>query len=242
MQMYATPRYLEIVERYNVTKLVGGGNFTLTPDDQLATTLDGDIKIGDDIHSALHRLVVGWQFNEPIIRTLLDIVESGRGRGEDLQDRANGVALRLRDPGVVDEWHDIEDEIGSTTFGSRACAGTVVVVLHALLDRELVDLGRPKTWDASEPLYAGRSFGAIVRAAANNFRHADEWARNGVPDDRQRTSITVLADVLDVPLSADGANHRFRHNVCPEVLQAIAPGGFEQLATSFFSFARNMAM
>jgi hypothetical protein len=73
-------------------------------------------------------------------------------------------------------------------------------------------------WDECSPLIKGCSFGSVVTAAANNFRHHDEWARRDPPTEKQMKSIRVIAAVLKVPIGKNGNGHPFRRNVCPEVV------------------------
>jgi hypothetical protein len=52
--------YREIAERYDLGSLKVGGDLQLAADGDLAVTVNGDLKLGDDQHNALHRLVVRW--------------------------------------------------------------------------------------------------------------------------------------------------------------------------------------
>ena len=58
------PSYEEVIEAYGLDVLKGRADFSLENGD-LAITKDGDIKLGDTVHSALFRLVQAWHLNAP---------------------------------------------------------------------------------------------------------------------------------------------------------------------------------
>jgi hypothetical protein len=235
--------YREIAQRYKLAPIENGADLALTPTGDLALTKDFDLKLGDDVQSALGRLVARWRFNAPVLNTLLTIVIEAKQRLIDAEKARDEVATLLRADreAALKIWHDAGDEIGVHEFGPEACAGAIMVVLQSLLRREWTDLNEPSTWDTAGELIAGHAFGPIVEAAANNFRHFDEWAREAAPKTRQMNSIRVLADVLGDTLSPNGANHKFRGNKCPEILTALCNDSFETLMDRFFGFARGLA-
>lgn len=90
-------------------------------------------------------------------------------------------------------------------------------------------------------MFAGQSFGAAVEAAANNFRHFDEWAATIDATAQQMKSMKVLAAILGLTLEPTGKRHPIRNNVCPEVLTLLSNGKFETLMDEFFGYTRSMA-
>ncbi len=116
-----------------------------------------------------------------------------------------------------------------------------MVVLNALLRREWADLNQPSGWSTTGTLVAGHSFGSIVEAAANNFRHFDEWAASADATAQQMKSMTVLAPLLGLTLNPTGKRHPIRGNVCPEILMVVSRGQFETLMDAFFAYARSLA-
>jgi hypothetical protein len=54
-------------------------------------------------------------------------------------------------------------------------------------------------------------------------------------------SIRVLAAAFGEPLAPDGSRHSFARGVCPETLELLGGGDFEQLSFKIFKFAENMA-
>jgi hypothetical protein len=235
--------YREIAERYDLGSLKVGGDLQLTASGDLKMTRDGDCQLGNDIHNALHRAVVRWQFNAPTLKALLDfVVNAERARAEQ-KDDLESVAQQLvvqRDE-AIESWHRLHHDIGINEFATQAYAGTIMVVLSQTLRREWTDLNKPSAWETAGELLQGRSFGAVVEAASNNFRHSDEWAAAVTPTDQQLKSMEVLADVLGFGSPTMGVARELRSNVCPEALKAVSCGRFESLMDRFFFYARALA-
>lgn len=145
------------------------------------------------------------------------------------------------DSETIEEFHELQHAIGINEAGPGNGAGAIAVALTNMLRREWIDLGKPATWDTAGRNIAGPSFGRVIEAAANNFRHGDEWARTDPPKSNQLESIRALAALFGTTLQADGARHPFRGNVCPKVLQMVSGGTFDGLADGFFDFARSLA-
>lgn len=234
--------YREIAYRYNLGSLKHGGDLQLTATGDIKTTCDGDLQLGDDTHNALHRLVVRWQFNVRALKTLFDVVVQSSTNKQRYQDELNEIAPRVTsDSDALERWHKIHHELGVEEYGPEAYAGAIMVVLDALLRREWADLNKPPTWDTAGNLLSGQSFGAVVEAAANNFRHFDEWAATVDAIPQQLKSMTVLAAVLGSTLDRTGKRHPIRSNVCPEVIIALSSAKFEILMDGFFGYARALA-
>lgn len=244
------PPHIDIVQTYGLTPLLNGLDLSLTADGDLATTVDFDLKMGDDQQNGLHRLVVRWRFNEPALRGNFAAVIESFEREKALNGELNDVATKILQADAVERYHEIQDEIGVLSFGRDAAAGTIMVVLANLLHRLRVDLGlhplkfvasTPAEWFTSPPTFAGYSLGAVLDAAAANFRHHDEWARTEPPNEQQLRSITVMGAVLGKTIASDGSKHPFRGNDCPEILLAVSDGKFETLNENLFAFAKALA-
>jgi hypothetical protein len=54
-------------------------------------------------------------------------------------------------------------------------------------------------------------------------------------------SIEVIAAALKQPIAPDGARHPIRSNVCPQLLDVVSGGNYEQLGQRFFAFAKDLA-
>lgn len=133
-------------------------------------------------------------------------------------------------------------DIASQVLATRAAyAGTILVVLHDILRRVNEAYGaRMDAWKAAKPQIEGHSFGVIVWAAGNNFRHFAEWAKANEPDEKQSRSIRVVSDILGLSISANASDHQVRENLCPQVLYVLSDGRFETLAVRTFEFTDSL--
>lgn len=239
--------YRELAERYDLGTVKFGGDLQLTETGDLKV-LNGDLQLGNITHNALHRFVVAWQFNAPMLKTMFDFVIESERRQQEHRNELEDVTARLaaarltteRDV-VLGTWHELHQEIGIDDLGPQAYAGTVMVVLTSLLRLEWVNLGKPPRWSSSGRLTNGYSFGQIVEAAANNFRHSDEWALTTIPTGEQLKSMKPLAAVLGISLNPAGARHPFGKNVCREVLKHLSSGTFEGVMDAAFGYVRALA-
>ena len=138
----------------------------------------------------------------------------------------------------MSELYEMPNEVMALDLGASTYAGAVVLVLNGLLQEFRNQVKGRDEWNNSEPLFGGRSVGAILAASANNFRHNEEWQRDsGHPKDIQLPSIKVLAAALQEPIACDGADHQLGRHVCLEVLQLLSDGSFETLSRNVFAFA-----
>lgn len=234
--------YRELAVKYDLGSLKEGGDFSITPDGDLATTTDGDLKLGDDQHTALHRMVVRWQMEAPLLASMFDDVLGAQQKKQNYAAMIDALLSRpALDTETTDQFRELQHAIGVNESGPGNCAGAIAVALNNMLRREWVDLGKPATWDTAGNNIAGHSFGSVIEAMANNFRHADEWARQEPPTDQQLKSIRIIADVFGTMLEANGSKHPFRGNVCPKLMLIISGGSFDDLADHVFDFARALA-
>jgi hypothetical protein len=188
--------------------------------------------LNSDEYSALVTLVQYWRFNEPYLQKLFGLALTTKRRLESLME----IRDRSLDRFVN---HERNDEISANAIGTASYAGAIVMVLSRLLLAFKDDLdATDQEWAQSGPKIEGYSIGAIVEAAANNFRHNDEWLKNArKPTRQQLRSIRVLATVLREPIAQDGARHGLSRDICPEILELLSGGKFEQLASNLFAFA-----
>jgi hypothetical protein len=235
------PRYEDIVAAYQMD--MRGGDLQVTASGDIAITSDGDLKFGNDRVNAMHRLVQRWCFNAPTLAGLFRLVVHAQATKQQLDDEMNVIApVAFHTVQNTERFHDINSESAAHNFGGAACSGAIMVVLDNLLMRFKVDLNTTRDkWEKSSPQIGCRSLGAIIAAAAANFRHHDEWARSNLPNKQQLRSIEVIAAALKQPIAPDGKGHPFRSNVCPQLLEAVSGGNFEQLNERFFAFAKDLA-
>lgn len=116
-----------------------------------------------------------------------------------------------------------------------------MVVLSNMLLRYKEDLKatNPK-WERIGPQFHGYSFGEVVIAAANNFRHHDEWARSQTLNAQQRKSISVIEVALNYTLVSSALVVPWRRNACADLIKVIGGSDFATLERSFFEFAKAM--
>ena len=92
------------------------------------------------------------------------------------------------------------------------------------------------------PQFSGYSSGEVVVAAANNFRHHDEWARTRKPDTKQRKSIAVIEAALGYTIVWPAPVVPWRRNACADLVPIIGGSDFATLEQGFFDFAKAMCV
>jgi hypothetical protein len=232
------PSYQEVVERYDIASLRASGDLQLTTDGDIAVH-DGDLKLGDGQYNAMFRLVQAWRYISPTLEGLFKLPRDSREAQQRLNDEREDVMSQLVASGwassAVGEYHSTNDLIGANEIGETVCAGAFFVILNNLLMRFRYDTGAAEDkWSGCKPLTGGASFGAIVSAAANNFRHHDEWRRAVTPTPQQLASMKVLSPVLGLGMGI------IRENICAKLLGVLGGGEYEPLCRMLFSFAKNI--
>jgi hypothetical protein len=233
------PSYEDIVECYSIDLLRQPGDLQLTATGDIAVH-DGDLKLGNDQYNGMFRLAQAWRFNAPTIRGLFDLVIAAGDARAHLnaeQERTLECVFATNWSGAsVREYHSKNDEIGANEIGEAACAGALFVILNNILSRFRNDLKTNREqWVNGGSLTNGVSLGALIGAAANNFRHCDEWRRTTPPTQQQLASMEVLWKALAIPRQI------IRENVCPQALKAISNGNYDQLGRNLFEFAKDVA-
>jgi hypothetical protein len=238
-QMNRVQPYEEVVNAYGIDLLKAPGDLQLTPEGSIAVH-DGDLKLGNDRYNALFRLVQAWRYNSPTLEGLFNlVVDAGKAKAQLSKDQNELMSLLAatrwsRD--TVEEYHSVNDEIGANEIGEGACAGALFVILNNLLLRFKNDLKIAQDrWESCGHLINGVSLGSLVSAAANNFRHHDEWRRSRPPTQQQLPSMRVILQALGSGPQPIGGN------VCPKILGAISGGSYESLTRTLFEFAKNVA-
>jgi hypothetical protein len=95
-------------------------------------------------------------------------------------------------------------------------------------------------WEGIGPLSSGYSFGEIVVAGANNFRHHDEWARARKPTEKQKKSIAVIEGALNYTVMSRTLVIPWRRNPCADLIAIVGGSDFAMLEQNFFTFATAM--
>ena len=244
------PAYNYIVDAYGLEILKTPGDLSIENGD-LALTKDGDLKMGDTVYSGLFRLVQAWRYNSPHLRFLFDISEFMRAHRASLDDKLNEVAQRRAaqfdiatfpnvDPDYVKAFWAVSDEQGVAEFGRATYGGCLVLLLSSSLQRFKDDIdATQEEWIKAAPLFNGCSLGQVLVAAANGFRHEDEWAKTRPSTPKQRASQEILTKALQ------GHEHQLTFRMpgrSAEVLDLLSQGGdFDRLAANVFTFAHNVA-
>jgi len=240
----SVPTYESIVAKYDLGAILAGGDLQLTASGDIAITPDGDLKFGNDKCNAMHRLVQRWCFNARVLETLFALVMEEDLRMREAEAERNDMfSIAFTSHQMTAKFHKSAEEIGTGEFGGAACAGAIMVVLSNMLQRYKDDLKAtdPK-WEGIGPQFRGYSFGEIVVAAANNFRHHDEWARTRKPNAQQRKSITVIEAALDYTILSAAPVVPWRRNACADLVRVIGFNDFATLERGFFEFAKAMCV
>jgi hypothetical protein len=236
--------YEAIVLKHELSDILAGGDLHVTPDGNIAITPDGDLQFGNDRCNAVHRLVRRWCFNTRALETLLDLVTVDLLRQQNaIADREAIAGALFTHPKLIRKSHALIAEIEAGEFGAAACAGAIMVVLSNLLVRYRSDLSttNPK-WEGIDPQFGGYSFGEVVVAAANNFRHHDEWARTRRPNPKQKRSIDVIVGALGYDVRSIAPVAPWRHNACAALVLVVGERDLGTLEKNFFDFAKAMLM
>jgi hypothetical protein len=133
--------------------------------------------------------------------------------------------------------HDVWDQQTAAAFGAGIYAGSLMLMLSALLLRLRDDIRGREQWNTVGPFFNGHSIGIIIESGANGFRHADEWAKNRPPNTQQKRS----QDIIEQALHGRPQHDESSPGGCVELLALLSGGTFEGLASNMFAFAHNLA-
>jgi hypothetical protein len=239
------PTYEGVVDEFDLTLLKQGANLVVE-DGSIAVTKWGDLRMGSVAYNALWRLVQHWRFSAPATKQLFSAVYSMRDRIHALAGRQNLTArIDPTDYSRQDYWddrHRTNEDIASLSYGHRTYAGCLIVALSGLLQQFRDDVGATADdWNKIGPMFQTCSFGQVMIAASNSFRHMDEWIKvRGSPNTKQQAaSMGVLEPALGRKLK--GPNSSIIE-ICPDALHLMSGGGsFDCLNANFFHFAHAVA-
>lgn len=231
------PDYNETLTRYGLERLKGGD--LQVRGGNIAITADGDLQFGDIATNALFRLVQRWRAHQPTLNDLFSVVQLHSQRhSATLEARRSGFSPSLVT--ALAEFHEENDCLAMDESGASIYAGTICLVVNNLLQRFKTDVQTTDdAWRGAEPILGGEPLGEIFAAAANNFRHHDEWARTHQPTSRQMRSISVLQHVLGMKASSTDMQ-RIRTNLCSEVILLISEGEVGKLHERMFAYAKSV--
>ena len=231
--------YEQVIDSYDIGALRVPADLQLTASGDIAVH-DGDLKLGDDRYNAMFRLVQAWRFNSPMLKQLFSlVVESEQAKVRLLEKAQHSISLLSAtnwSGDAVRQYHYVNDQIGASEFGGAACAGALFVMLNNILSRFKNDLKiTQERWAACAPLFHRVSVGSLVGAAANNFRHYDEWRRAKKLSQKQLSSIRIISRALESDTIT------VKQNVCPRILHVMSEWRYERLTEVLFEFAKAMS-
>lgn len=226
------PSYSEFVAEFQLSMLQEPGDLVII-DGDLAMTKDFDLMLNDIAYHSMFRLAEHWRRHLPHFRFLYDLaLEMRRGVDEAIRD----IDSFSR---TIDDLWSRRDRQDGFTAGYHSYAGCLVLLASNALNRFRDDLDvKNDLWYSSGNLCGGQSIGSILAAAANGFRHEDEWLKSRTPTPRQKQS----QDVLVAALGPRPDHEHFQPGRCLEVIEALSGGeGFEGFTKSALGYAQNIA-
>jgi len=254
---WIAPAYNALVADYGLEILKTPGDLSIESGD-FALTKDGDLKMGDDVYNGLFRLVQAWRFNSPHLQFLFDMLTFMRAHRTFLDDKMNKAAEARAsrfdiasflnpDPVWHTEFWGITDEQGVAEFGGSTYGGCLILLLASSLSRFKDDIdATTEDWTKAAPLFGGCSLGQVLVAAANGFRHEDEWAktRASTPNQAHLQKKQIASQkIIEAALQGRVPYIPRTPGRSAEVLDLISQGGkFDRLSANFFSFAHNVAL
>ncbi|MET4349018.1 hypothetical protein [Bradyrhizobium sp. RT9a] len=240
--------YDDVVDAYDLTILKEVGDWSQDDTGDIVMTKDGDPQHGDITYNGLFRLVQMWRYSEPHLRHLFATLYSTLTQRTVLDEALNAVGERAHEDMMRGQampsgafgaaFHDVLDRQAAAAFGAGIYAGSLMLMLSAILLRLRDDIQGKEQWTAVGPFFNGHSVGAIIEAGANGFRHADEWAKTHPPKAQQKRSQDIIEGALHGrPQPVEGSP-----GACVELLAVLSGGSFEGLATNVFTFAHNLTV
>ncbi len=239
----------DVIAKYGLTALRSGADLAVSESGDLALNKEGYPRIGSVAHDAMHRLTESWRWNAPALRTMFVAGLELREDYARFNAEREAVMSQPLIPGEFSHlsqiagFHAAFDGMASSAVSQSAIAGAIIVVLASILQRFKNALGDCEDdWKIGNPKFNGVSLGDLIAAAANSFRHADEWVEAnhaGEFNDRQARSINVLRQAWVIGINSfvfDAAP------ICMVVLERIASGDFENLARSVLGFANELTL
>ena len=238
------PDYEWIINTYQIRTLMKPGDLSVVNGD-FALTKDGDLKLGDDFYSGLFRFVQAWRFHYPHLRQLFSLAQEIASRRATLEEQCEKALLEAQNkfsasPGNerFDKYHELNDQIDASEIGHKIYSSCLILLIDATLRRLKDDVGaKQSAWANCKPDFNGIPLGELVKASANSFRHADEWAKSAVPTLKQKPSQTALNMAMRNTLD----DWQQGTNDCSIVLSALSDGWrFEALEAAVIGFANDL--
>ncbi len=247
------PDYDDVVDRNQMVILKTQGDLTVRGGD-IALTRRGDLMLNDEVYHALFSFVQFWRYNYPALWTLFHTMLSAQAGALAAEANLNNLPTPVWNSSVPSpsEWPTPEFGSGLWAAVDRhelskqaadVYASTIILVIDWALGNLCKDMEANATeWNNAGAPIGGRSLGEGLRAAGNNFRHADEWLVATSLSGRQMQSIRVLSDFLQEPVAHGGSMRPFARDRSQDVLEVICEGNFMLLEAKVFEFAHSLAV
>ncbi len=241
---FPLPDYDWLVNTYQLRTRITPGDLSVKNGD-LALTKDRDLKLGDDLYSGLFRFVQAWRYHYPHLRQLFSLAQEMASRCPTLEEQCEKALLEAQGKFSAspskehfDVYHELIDQIDASEIGQKIYSSCLILLIDASLRRLKDDIdAKQSTWANSKPAFNGISLGELVKASANSFRHADEWAKSAVPTPKQKLSQTPLNKAMRNTLD----DWQQRTIDCSAVLRTLSDGWrFETLEAAVIGFANNL--
>jgi hypothetical protein len=242
--------YNDIVKSYRLTLLEQSADWSIENGD-LALTADGDIRNGSVSYSALSRLVQLWCFNETHFRYLFasanGMIDLLSTLGDDLDRIANQRTANITsDPfegfdQFAEALHLHSDKEGMVFFGANTFAGSLLIALGNALQRFRADVEDRSGWDTAWPTFGRYSLGNVMIAAANGYRHENEWSNQLASKGKLTGQQKASHDVIVGALAGQSISEISGPARIPEILRLLSNGEFERLTANIFEFSNNVA-
>lgn len=239
------PSYDEIVDRNAIKLLQSPGDLTLRSGD-IAVTRRGDLMLDSEDYSAFVRLVQLWRHNFPTLLTLFNAAFQALENREVAKRELDLLGSHKWEPANgplggldISAYHANLERIDAEKGAHGIYAGTITLVLNRALASFKADISATlDEWQRAGTQIKGHSVGAVLEAASNNMRHADEWETAATaPTQQQLKSVHILSAVLDEPIPANGSIRRFARDISPEILDILCARDFLRLERTVFDFA-----
>jgi hypothetical protein len=237
----------DLIRCHGLTISKGGGDWHLTAEGDIGLTRDGDFPVGDQAVNGMCRLMGAWRCNDPTMRLLFGSIVQMRsartGLEQDLDPplRSKTPWVLQRTPEQLAAYHAANDALMAGGIGCGSLSGSLVLLIATFLGRFRADVQATEAeWKFGLPQIGEQSIGRIVWAAANAFRHVDDWAEarhKGAFEGRQKASMSVLRAALN-PNSLDILD-RVEWEVAMDVLSG---GEFDVLTGKVLRFANDVAL
>jgi len=117
----------------------------------------------------------------------------------------------------------------------------LLISLSNALSRFKSDINPLAYWRTPSPSFGGFSVGRVIIAAANGFRHEDEWARPQEMSEKQKERQKASRDII---IGAAGREPVGEPSPARsvDIIQLLGNDDFDELAKNVLGFAHNVAI